>query len=87
MELRSGRQEWPKGVKMKIIREYLPAVKFDKAENTTTSWYFHTYLDNDFHQVLLCYYVFAVDNLLEDARKNSLLVHIQIDAFELAQAD
>src|SRR5258706_4859925 len=45
------------------------------------------HLNHDFHQVLLSDDVLAIDNLLQNTGKDSLLVHIQIDAVELAETD
>jgi hypothetical protein len=44
-------------------------------------------LDYHFHQVLLRNDVFAVDHLLQDTGQDELAVCIEIDPFELGQAD
>lgn len=44
-------------------------------------------LDDDLHEVLLGDNVLAVDDLLEHARQDEALVHAEVDALELAEAD
>ena len=46
-----------------------------------------THLDDHLHQILLRDDILADDDLLEDAGKNRLRVHHQVDAVELAEAD
>ena len=47
----------------------------------------HTYLDDHLHEVLLGNDVFAAHDLLQDAWQYVRLVHLQVDAFELAEPD
>jgi hypothetical protein len=44
-------------------------------------------LDNHLHKVLLRNYIFAIDNLFENTREDSLLIHAEINAVELTEAD
>jgi hypothetical protein len=44
-------------------------------------------LDDDFHKILLCDDVLAVDDLLQYSWKYALLVYFQIDAVELGETD
>ncbi len=44
-------------------------------------------LDDHLHEILLCDDIFAVNDLLEDGREDGALVHLEIDAFELAESD
>lgn len=44
-------------------------------------------LDYHFHQVLLGNNVLAIDDLFQNAREDRLLIHGQIDTFELAEAN
>ena len=44
------------------------------------------YLDNHFHEVFLRNDVLAADDLLEDAGEDDALVHVEVDAVELAEA-
>jgi hypothetical protein len=45
------------------------------------------HLDYDLHQVLLRNDVLAIDDLLQNTGKDGLLVHLQIDAIQLAEPD
>ena len=45
------------------------------------------YLDNHFHEVFLRNDVLAADDLLQDAWEDIRLVHVEIHAVQLAQAD
>lgn len=44
-------------------------------------------MDDDLHKVFLGDDVFAIDDLLEDVGQDDALVHVEIDAVELAEAD
>lgn len=44
-------------------------------------------LNNHFHKVLLRNHIFAIDDLFENTGKNSLLIHAEINAVELTEAD
>ena len=46
-----------------------------------------TYLDNDFHEILLSNNILAVDDLFQDAREDGLLVHFQVDPIQLTKSD
>lgn len=45
------------------------------------------HLDDDLHKVLLRNDVLAVDDLLEDGGQDHVLVHVDLDALELREAD
>jgi hypothetical protein len=44
-------------------------------------------LDNHFHEVVLRYYIFTIDDLFEDRRKDRAAVHVEIDSFDLRESD
>lgn len=45
-----------------------------------------TYLDDNFHQILLGDNVFTVNHLFKDARKNHSLVQVQVHAVKLTES-
>lgn len=44
------------------------------------------HLNEDFHQILLCDFIFAVDDLLKDTGQNSASVHLYVHALQLRHA-
>ena len=45
-----------------------------------------TYLNNNFHEVLLCNRILAADNLLKDAWKDNSPVQIEVDTIKLTKS-
>lgn len=46
-----------------------------------------TCLDDNLHEVLLSNHVFTVDDLLKNGGEDAALVHVEVDAVELGEAD
>lgn len=53
------------------------------ADTLTQRWW--THLDDNLHEIFLGDHVLAVNDLLEDAWEDRATVHLEVDAFELAQ--
>lgn len=65
---------------MELIRKDLMAM----FRLTTIMPKAESYLDDDFHQVLLSDDILAVDHLFHDAWQDCALVHLKVDTIELA---
>ena len=83
MQLGRSGQEWTKRVQMELVGKDLLAVLSSERSAITDS----AHLNDHLHEILLRNDVLAVDDLLEDAGKYDLLVHVEVDAVQLAEPD
>lgn len=89
MEGGGGGEKRPEGVQVEVVGEDLcrgrarqPSLR--RSRNGASGG---RYLDDDLHEVLLRNHIPTPDDLLQHPRQNPTDVHVQIDAFELAQPD
>ena len=86
VQLRGCGEEGAESVEVELVREDL-----DHTGVGTRPYLTHlnttAYLDHDLHKILLRNDVLANNNLLQDTRKDNLLIHVEVYALQLAQAD